>query len=134
MEHIKKRCNLVVDLEVSTSWSGLGLCPTRDRPDDIGFPTRRPTSYYKNPQVKSDQTWLVGSRVGRSWKYAAGGSNWRQLHVFLARSSLDLSKTTRSEQKTPYFCRILAKNYQIFVGFEKNSPDLCHIWAKPSKS
>ena len=124
MEHIKKRCNLVVDLEVSTSWSGLGLCPTRDRPDDIGFPTRRPASDCKNPQVKSDQTWLVGSRVGRSWKYAAGGSNWRQLDVFLAGSSLDLSQTTQSEQ-----------NNTIFLpNFSKKLPNFLWIWEKLTRS
>ena len=36
---------------------------TRDRPDDIGFPTRRPVADRKNPRVKSDRTgWsAVGS-------------------------------------------------------------------------
>ena len=124
MEHIKKRCNLVVDLEVSTSRSGLGLCPTHDRPDNIVFPTRRPAFDYKNSQVKSDQTWLVGSRVGRSWKYAIGGSNWRQLHVFLAGSSLDLSKTTQFEQ-----------NNTIFLpDFSKKLPNFRWIWEKLTRS
>ena len=53
-------------LGVSTNRSGSGLYPTRNRPDDIEFPTRRPAVDRKNPRVKSDWTWLVGGRVGQS--------------------------------------------------------------------
>lgn len=43
---------------------GLGLCPTHDRLDDIGFSMRRPAADCKNPRVKSDRTRLVGGQVG----------------------------------------------------------------------
>ena len=139
IKNVKKR--KLLRLGVSMGRSGSGLCPTHDRLDDIGFPTRRLATNCKNPRVKSDRTWLVNSQVGRSWKYVAGGSNQWQLHVFLARSSLDLSKTTKFEQNNTISLpklrkthQILAKNYQIFVGFEKNWPDLCRNWTKPSKS
>ena len=71
---------------------GSGLCSTRDQPNDIEFPVRRPAANHRNPRVKSDWTRLVGGRVGRSWEDAAGGSN-RQQSAFFSRSSSDLSKS-----------------------------------------
>ena len=131
--------------------SGSGLCPTRDRFDDIGFPTWRPTADCKNPRVKSDQTQLVDDWVNQSWKDAAGGSNRRQLHVFLVGSSPDLSKTTRSKQnntrslpdlrkthqileKNTRFSLDLRKTHKICAVFEQNPVNCSWIWAKTRRS
>ena len=117
----------------------------------VGFmPNPRPTRWHQVSDEKTHYrlqkpTGLVGSdQVGRQsgrlklkiccqrFKLAATTS-------FLAGSSSDLSKTTRSKQNNTMSLpdlrkthRILAKNYHIFVGFEKNAPDLCCIWVKPS--
>ena len=53
-------------LGVSTGQSGLGLCPTRNQPDDIEFPTRKLATNCKNQRVMSDQICLITSRIGRS--------------------------------------------------------------------
>ena len=109
-----------------TRWHRVSDEKTRRRP-------QKPTG-----QVRSDP---VGRRSGRSKlkicyrRFKSVATTW-----FFSRISPDLSKTTRSEQNNTISLldlrkthRILAKNYQIFVGFEKNSPNLCRIWAKPSK-
>lgn len=118
----------------------------------VGFmPNPRPTRWHRvsdektrrrpwkpTGQVGSDP---VGRRSGRSkLKICCQRFKSAATTCFLAGSSPDLSKTTRSEQNNTISSpdlrkthRILAKNYQIFVGFEKNAPDLCCIWAKPSK-
>ena len=49
---------------VSMSQSGLGLCPTQNQPNDIGFPARKPAANCKNQQIKLDQTQLASSQVG----------------------------------------------------------------------
>ena len=83
---------------------------------------------------------LVGRQSGRSkLKICCQRFKSAATACFLVGSSPDLSKNTRSEQNNTISLpdlrkthRILAKNYQIFIGFEKNSQNLCRIWVKPS--
>ena len=92
----------------------------------VGFmPNLRPTRWYQvsnkktchRPQKPMGQVRLdpIGQWSSRlKLKYAAWGSNQRQLHVLLVGSLPDLSKSTRFEQNNTIY----------FSGFEKNSPDL----------
>ena len=51
-----------------------GLCPTRNRPDDIGFSARQLVIDCKNQRFRLDQIDKIGGQVGRSQRSAAGDS------------------------------------------------------------
>ena len=61
---VKKKKKSEFWVGVSMSQSGLGLCPTQNQPNDIGFPARKPAANCKNQQIKLDQTQLASSQVG----------------------------------------------------------------------
>ena len=122
---------------MSTGRSGSGLCPTRNRPDHIGFPVSKPAAKCKNQRVRLDQSCLISGRIGRSRRWCC-----RRLHfdgdLYF---SLDLrricAKITRSKQKniksSHDFCKnhkIWAKIHQIVIEFEQISSEFCQIWAK----
>ena len=60
MEKIRE----LMQVGVSTGWPGSGMCLTRSGLNDIGLLERRPIANREIPQIKSDQTWLVGGWVG----------------------------------------------------------------------
>ena len=101
------------------SQSGLGLCPTQNQPNDIGFPARKPAANCKNQQIKLDQTQLASSQVGWSrWSVAEG--SWTKktptLHQICA-------KPIGFEQKNTRSLPDLSKTHWIFAGFEQNPQD-----------
>ena len=111
-------------LRVSTCRFGLGLCPTRNWPDDIGFLARKPAADCKNQRVRSDRICLIGSQIGRSQRRC-----YRRFH--LAVICIFRLIFAGSEKKTPNRSRIYAKltrskqkKNQIVVGFVQNSRDL----------
>ena len=119
-------------LGVSTSRFGSGLCPTRNRPDDIGFLARKPVTNRKHQRVRSDRSCLIGGRIGwsRLWCY------WRFHFDGDLYFSPDLrricAKITRSKQKniksSPDFCKtheIWAKIHQIVAGIFKKFTRIC---------
>ena len=118
-------------LGVSTGRSGSGLCPTRNRPDDIGFPARKPAADRKHQRVRSDWSCLISGRIGWSRRWCCRRFHFDGDLYF----SLDLrricAKITRSKQKniksSPDFCKthdIWAKIHQIVARICKNPVDL----------
>ena len=123
---------------MSTGWSGSGLCPTRNRPDDIGFLARKPAADRKHQRVRSDWSCLISCQIGWSRRWCCLRFHFDGDLYF----SLDLrricAKITRSKQKniksSPDFCKtheIWAKIHQIvaeifkkFAGICKNPVDL----------
>ena len=59
-------------LGLSTGWSGLGLCPTRDRPDQIEWRNSRLATDHEKPLVESDRvagrrrSALISNEIQRS--------------------------------------------------------------------
>ena len=51
-----------VFLGLSMGRFGSGLCPNRNRPDQIGWRNSRPAADYEKPSVVSDRTRLGGGR------------------------------------------------------------------------
>ena len=51
-----------VFLGLSMGRFGSGLCPTRNRPDQIGWRNSRPAADHEKPSVVSDRTRLGGGR------------------------------------------------------------------------
>ena len=60
MEKIRE----LMQVGVFTGRPGSGMCPTRSGLNDIGLLERRPTANQEIPQIKLDQTRLVGGWVG----------------------------------------------------------------------
>ena len=42
---------------------GSGLCQTRNRPDDIGFPARKPAANHKYQRVRLDRSCLISGQI-----------------------------------------------------------------------
>uniref|UniRef100_A0A7N2MRN5 Malic enzyme N-terminal domain-containing protein n=1 Tax=Quercus lobata TaxID=97700 RepID=A0A7N2MRN5_QUELO len=55
-----KILEVLKNLELSTSRSGSGLCPTRNRPDQIGWRSSRPAADREKPRVESDRARVAG--------------------------------------------------------------------------
>ena len=84
----------ILKLGVSMGQSGSGLCPTRNRPNDIGFSTRKPAADRKNQRVRSDRScWSTVESVEAD-DDVARDSFWRRSIFFagFVQKSLDLSK------------------------------------------
>ena len=79
-----------LSLGLSTGRSGLGLCPTRNQLNQIGWRSSRPTTDREKPRVESDRA-RVGS--GRLWfrsKYKD------QIHVWILKNKINRSTTQRT--------------------------------------
>ena len=138
---------------MSTGRSGPGLCPTRNRLDNIGFLARKPTVDHKNQWVKSDRSCLIGGRIGWSrqwccWRFLLTAiCIFRWIFAEFVQKSLDLSKKKKIitgflqnsrdlSKKTPNRHRIWAKTIGVRRTWAKPiifSPDLSLIWAKPTR-
>ena len=93
-------------VRVSTGWFGSGLCPTRNQPDDIEFPARKPVADHKNQWVRLGRICLIGGRIGWSWRRCCQSFLLAAIYIFRL----------------------------IFVGSERKTPNRHRIYAKLTRS
>ena len=101
--------SLSIYLEVSTSRSGSGLCPTRNLPNDIGFPARKPAADRKHQRVRSNRSCLISGRIGWSREWCCRRFHFDGDFYFSPDLRRICAKITRSKQKnikpSPVFCK-----------------------------
>lgn len=136
-------------LRVFTSRSRLGLCPTWNWPDDIGFPVRKPIVDRKIQRVQSDRSCLISGRIGRIRRWCCRRFHFDddlyfyQIFAGVVQKSLDLSKTTsnrhlvfaklmRFDQKYTKSLSNLSKYHRRFARFEKNHWSFTRFEQNPS--
>ena len=124
---------------MSTGWFESNLCPTRNRPDDIGFPVERPVIDHENPLVELDWTWLDDSSIGWSW-----WRHWQKLfllkiYIFFAgfelktsNLHLDLSKNVLILAETTKYSPIQAKSTRLYPNLTKNQETFTRFEQKQS--
>ena len=111
---------ILVHLGVTMGQSGSSLCPTRDRPDQVGFQIFRPVADQSENQIRLDSSYrkVVGSRSGLIiWKTARiqprkyekrqnpARKFWKTVEIWL-----DL---TKSNEILAIFGKILARSSEI---------------------
>ena len=82
--------------------NGSGLWPTRNQPDDIEFPARKPVADHKNQWVRLGRICLIGGRIGWSWRRCCQSFLLAAIYIFRL-------IFVGSERKTPNRHRICAK-------------------------